>query len=144
MLEFTVEGRPPKKDGAKSLWSSDEAEYVLKLREKAFQARSEIGLTDCFHGPVKLELKIFSPNILHRSHDYVSDLDTMIAGVFESIQPAHPSAPNNIIFQNKKEIQPNVPLVVIDDSQIVSVKAEKIKSDSTYYIVKIEPIQDYG
>ena len=140
MLEFSVTGRPPKKDGAKSLWSSDEASYVLKLRESAYQDRLAIGLTNCFDCPVRLELKVFSPNILQPSHDYVSDLDSMIAGVFESIQPAHPYAPNSIIFQVNKEIRPEIPLIVKDDSQIISVKAEKIKSDSTYYIVKIEPV----
>ena len=102
VIEFRVEGRPPKKSDANSLWSSKEAEYVLKLREKAFDALSESRMQKCFQGPVELELKVFAPNIMKLAHDYVSDLDTMIAGVYESIQPAHPQAPNRIIFQKNK------------------------------------------
>jgi len=139
VIEFTVDGRPPKKSDANSLWSSTEAEYVLKLRESAFEAREKNGMKECFQGPVKLELTIFAPNIQKLAHDYVSDLDTMIAGVFESIQPAHPSAPNRIIFGKKPTIYPKIPLLIKDDSQIVYVKAEKKESQKNYYTIKIGP-----
>jgi hypothetical protein len=62
----------------------------------------------------------------------------MTAGIFESVQPAHPQAPSSLVFVGKKDVRPEIPLLIYDDSQIVSVKAEKIQSDDTYYTIRIQ------
>ena len=92
-IDFTVDGKPPKKIKP-SLWSvnSNQTELVVKLRQKAFEASKKAGLNEPFHGPVKLTLSVYAPNILERKdrHDYLGDLDALIGGVFESLQPSPP------------------------------------------------------
>jgi len=92
-IKFKVYGKPPKKTKP-SLWSENnsQVELVRKLREKAFEESTKKRLTEPFHGPVKLTLTIYDPNPLERKdrHDYLGDLDSHIAGVFESLQPSPP------------------------------------------------------
>lgn len=142
-IKFTVEGRPPKKSTG-SCWGNKEVEFVFKLREKALEARTKAHLSNCLDGPVKLELIVYAPNITKRkdTNDYVSDLDTLIAGVMESIQPApdNPDIKIDQIFQTRKDIGSSVPLIVQDDAQVVSIIAKKIESDDIHYSVVVEPI----
>ena len=58
-IEFTVDGKPPRK----SSWGEDN-DLILKLRQEALKARNQEELSECFHGPVKLTLTIFSPNVI--------------------------------------------------------------------------------
>lgn len=145
IIEFRVEGKPPKKDGSQSLWSerSNQAELVFKLREKAVETKKEIKMEDYFHGLVKIKISIFSPYItVQDHHQHVGDLDNLVAGIFESIQPASNNEtlrPNKIFDQNP-DTAPHIPLLIEDDSQIVSLSAEKTKSDSSYYTVEIESL----
>jgi hypothetical protein len=78
-IEFSVDGKPPKKSTGPSLWSenSNQTESVVNLRQKAFEASQKEGLDTHFHGPVKLSLTVYAPNILERKdrHDYLGDLD---------------------------------------------------------------------
>ncbi len=140
-IKFTVEGRPPKKSVG-SCWGNKEAEFVFKLREKALEARTKAGFFDCFNGPVKLELTVYAPNITERkdTNDYVSDLDTLIAGVMESIQPAptNPEIKIDPIFLNRIDIGSNVPLIVKDDAQVVLIIAKKIENEKMYYEIMIK------
>ena len=146
-LSFSVEGKPPKKDGGTSLWSekSKQSPLVFKLRAEAVDAKKQAGLKGPFHGNLKLELKVFSPYITYKDqHNHVGDLDTLIAGVFEAIQPApkNETLNPNPIFKTNPDIDPEIPIITEDDSQIISVKSEKIKSDKIYYTVFIETVSD--
>ena len=143
-ISFDVEGKPPKKNAAGSIWSkkSKQAQLIFNLREKAFEASTKAGLKDHFHGPIKLELTVYAPNILERkgTHDYVGDLDAFIGGVFESLQPASKNKelfPHHM-FDNKKDIGADVPLIVTDDAQIVTTIAKKRKNKKVFYTVSIE------
>ena len=101
-------------------------------------------LTKPFHGPVKLTLTIYDPNPLDRKdrHDYLGDLDSHIAGVFESLQPSpleinkfkvDPRLKENNDIRNDKE------LIVADDAQISTVLAKKQKNEGEpFYIVVVE------
>jgi len=77
-----------------SLWSenSNQTQLVIDLRQKAFEASKKVGLSGHLHGPVKLTLTVYDPNPLERKDrsDYLGDLDALIAGVFESLQPSPP------------------------------------------------------
>ena len=146
-IKFRVEGKPPKKDGSQSLWSekSTQAPLVFQLRQKALEARKEAKIDECFHELVKLEVKVYSPYITKKDHhQHVGDLDTLVAGIFEAIQPApkNETLRPHKIFDENPEIIPSIPLLVEDDSFIVSINAEKIQSDSTYYTVEIIPIEN--
>jgi len=143
-IEFTVDGKPPKKTKP-SLWSenSNQTELVVKLRQKAFEASKKAGLNDYFHGPVKLTLTVYDPNPLERKdrHDYLGDLDSHVAGVFESLQPSPPEINKLKIHSSLKEnkkISYDVALIVADDAQIVTTVAKKRENEKTFYIVIIE------
>jgi Holliday junction resolvase RusA-like endonuclease len=142
-IKFRVEGRPPKKDGSQSLWSekSHQAKLVFNLREKAFEAKQDAKIKESYSGLVQIKISIFAPFItINDHHQHVGDLDNLVAGIFESIQPASNNEtliPNKIFDQNP-DVAPNIALLIDDDSQIVSISAEKIKSDDEYYTVEIE------
>jgi len=143
-IEFSVDGKPPKKTKP-SLWSenSKQTDLVIKLRQKAFEASKKSGLNDHFHGPVKLTLTVYDPNPLERKdrHDYLGDLDALVGGVFESLQPSPPEI-NKLeidpLLKNSKEIGSDIPIVVSDDAQIATIQAKKRKNEKTYYTVIIE------
>jgi len=140
IIDFTVNDRPPKKSGG-SIWSSNQAKLVLKLRKAAFDAMQKAGLKDHFSCPVKLELVIFAPNITKiGDHTYVGDLDTYIAGVCESLYPANSQVIPHEIFEGNYEIDPKKALIINDDSQIISVKAEKVEGLQLSYRVSVIPI----
>ncbi|MEE9594610.1 MAG: hypothetical protein V3V92_04345, partial [Candidatus Hydrothermarchaeales archaeon] len=85
-IEFTVNNRPPKKHGEKSMWArDDEAPFVVSLRDKALEARSNVGLDDCFHSRVSLELTVFAPRSRLES---MGDLDNFITGICDGLQAA--------------------------------------------------------
>jgi len=144
-IEFTVKGKPPKKTKP-SLWSenSNQVKLVLKLRQKAFEESKKKGLTKPFHGPVKLTLTIYDPNPLERKnrHDYLGDLDSHVAGVFESLQPSPPEINKfhvDPLLKKNKDIRNDVALIVADDAQISCIVAKKRKNRKTSYYVIIEP-----
>ena len=96
-ITFSVDGRPPRKFRNKSLWGSkQEAPLVKKLREHALKERNNKKLGECFYGKIEMNLKIFSNKKLildeTAAHDHIGDLDAFIAGIFESLQPAHKQA----------------------------------------------------
>ncbi len=142
-IKFTVDGRPPRKNGSKSCWASDEAHYVLTLRTKAYEAKNKAKL-DLLTTPVRIELTIFAPNITNRSNSqtYIGDLDTFVAGVCESLQPADSKVIPNIIFKDKEEIHPHKPLILKDDAQVVEVLAKKTFDTKEHYTILIESLEN--
>jgi len=137
-IKFSVDGRPPRKSG----WAIDEAVLILELRAKALESRTKAGLNDCFHSPVRLELTVFSPNIINKDdpQTYVGDIDSFLAGVCESLQAAKENAPLNLIFSSRPDLNPGIPLILEDDSLVVSSMARKIADKKEYYTVSIELI----
>ncbi len=144
-IEFSVDGKPPKKSTGSSLWSekSTQTELVINLRQKAFEASQKAGINDHFHGSVKLVLTVYAPNILERKdrHDYLGDLDALVGGVFESLQPApnNPELKIDPALKNVKNIGSDVPIIVADDAQITTTIARKKKNEVPSYTVLIEP-----
>lgn len=146
-IQFKVKGKPPKK----SNWGKEDADLIIKLREAALKARKNEEIFDCFHGPVKLNLIVYAPNIINMNYKqtgdddpkkFIGDLDSLVAGVCEYLQPA-PTDPKlvlNPIFNEKNEIGPTVPLIIENDSQIVEINAKKICSKILHYRVEIESI----
>jgi len=139
-IQFSVKGKPPKKTTEGSCWTSKEVSHVFKLRKSAFEKRKKINMTDCFHVPVKLELTVYDSNITQRkdSHDYVGDLDSIVAGVCESLQPADNQVISVPEFDGCGEFGPKVPLILDDDAQVVEIIAKKIQDKNTHYSVIIQ------
>lgn len=145
-IEFSVDDKPPKKTKP-SLWSvtSPQTELVVNLRQKAFEARKRAGLNDSFHGPVKLTLTVYDPNPLERKdrHDYLGDIDALVGGVFESLQPLPPEINNLTIhplIKENKEI--NDDAVIADDAQIATILVKKRESKKPRYTIVIESESD--
>jgi len=144
-ISFDVEGKPPKK----SQWGTSDAILVIKLREAALKSRNDAYLFPCYHGPIKLNLTVYAPNITYMKYKqygdddpnkFIGDLDSLVSGVCEYLQPA----PKDItfepspLFNGKNEIGPDIPLIIKNDSQIVEVCAKKMHDDFLHYHVEIE------
>jgi Holliday junction resolvase RusA-like endonuclease len=121
-------------------WTSKEVDRVFELRKNAFEARRKLNMDDCFHVPVKLELIIYHSNItrIKSSHDYVGDLDSIIAGVCESLRPADKQVISVPKFNGYEEFGPRISLILEDDAQVIEIAANKIQSNTPYYSVIIE------
>jgi len=146
-ITFTVTGKPPQK----SQWGTKDAELVIKLREAALKARNNAGINQCITTPIKLSITIYAPNIddINYSQDivddpklYIGDLDSLVAGICDYLHKG-PKKENKFIpsplFDNKPEIGPDIPLIIDDDSKIISIMAEKkVSEKQIYYTVKIE------
>jgi len=143
-IEFSVDGKPPKKTKP-SLWSesSPQTQSVCDLRQKAYESSKKEGLDEPLHGPVKLTLTVYAPNPLERKDrsDYLGDLDTLIAGIFESLQPSPPED-NNLkihpLFKENNEIRHDKALIIADDAQITATMSNKRKNEKTSYTILIE------
>lgn len=145
-VKFSVEGKPPRK----SSWGNEDAHLVLRFREETLKARTRAGLSQCFNCPVKLKLTVFAPNITNINYKqegdndpkrYVGDLDAYVSGVCEYLQraPKNPELNIDPILKERNDIGPDIDLIIENDSQIVSIVAEKIKDDALHYEVEIEP-----
>jgi len=127
-----------------SLWSKDsnQTQVVFDLRQKAYETIQKAGLEN-FHGPVKLSLTVYDPNPVDRKdrHDYLGDLDSLIQGVFDSLQPSPPEV-NKLeihpLLKETKEIRNDLALIIADDAQITTTVSKKRKSDKPFYTVLIE------
>lgn len=145
-IKFTVKGRPPKKHGEKSMWArDDEGPLLVSLREKALEARSQVGLGDCFRSPVALKLTVFVPKSQLES---VGDLDNFVAGICDGLQAADSKVLGSLheVFQepDQKSIHPSCPLLIGDDSKVVSIIAKKVALDEDremYYTVTVKQVQ---
>jgi len=143
-ISFDVTGKPPKK----SQWGTDDADLVVKLREAALIARNNDGFPEGYDGNVKLNLIIYAPNIADKDYKqtgdddpkkFIGDLDSLVAGVCEYLQPApeNPELEISSVFDGRDEIGPSVPLIVKDDAQIVEIDAKKELDDTTHYHVEV-------
>ncbi len=147
-IVFTVDGKPPQK----SKWGGDNASLIIKLRKAALKARGKAGRDKCITSPVKLDLTVYAPNIDDRNYKqtgdddekrYIGDLDSLIAGVCDHISHAREEPGRNNfnpskLFDQEPDIDPTIPLIIQDDSQVEGISAKKIFSDKLSYVVEIE------
>jgi len=147
-ITFKVDGKPPQK----SEWGGENASLVIKLRKAALKARKDAGRDKCIASPVKLNLVVHAPNIDDRDYiqsgnddekRYVGDLDSLVAGVCDYLSkaPEKPGRNNfspSVLFNQEPEINPIIPILIEDDSQIQIITAEKIVSNELFYVVEIK------
>jgi len=136
--QFEVNGLPPKKDGAQSMWGKPlEAKRLVDLRQAALQALKE-------HPPlqsnIRLMLKIHIGPVNDRS---IGDLDTFVTGICDGLMARAPGSKLHEETWNKlecRDIHPDKVIAILDDSQIVGIQAEKIigGTDQQWYEVIIE------
>lgn len=146
-IKFTIPGKPPKK----SKWGNDNnAKLIITLREAALKARKEAGYSDYIDTNVSLKLTVYAPNIAdleyRQTGDFdekrpVGDLDALISGVCDSLWSGPTPGINkfkpSLLFEDHPEVAPGNPIIVKDDSQIVSISATKEFHDDPSYTVEI-------
>lgn len=138
-IEFKVEGKPPKKDGAKSMWGKNsEAQNIVNLRNAAFRKREET-IKEPFNSRVSLELIINAPE---SELERMGDLDNFITGVCDGLQAADPRAKMNDIISQESLMDPRLPLLLFTDAKVFEISAKKVKSqEMTWnYIVRLEEL----
>lgn len=149
-IVFRVEGKPPQK----SEWAGKDAQLVINLRKAALKARIKEGLSDCIKTPIKLKLEVYALNpdkmdYRQKGDDdeekYSGDLDSMIAGVCDYLsrskeEPGRNNFVPSPLFDNEREVYPDIKILIEDDSLIKIINAEKIISEKPYYVVTVEPI----
>ena len=133
---FEVKGLPPKKDGAQSMWGKPlEAQRLVALRQAAIQALKG---QPALQSNIRLTLKIHLP-VNDKS---IGDLDTFITGVCDGLMGTLYGGKLDPIWNNKEleSIYPSKTIAIVDDSQVVSIQAEKIigGTDKQWYEVILE------
>ena len=126
-FQFFVSGLPPKKDGAQSMWGKPlEAKRLVELRQGALKA---IQGYPPLQSNIKLTLKIHVGPVNDRS---IGDLDTFVTGVCDGLMAAAPRGKLDPIWDDAKlkHIHPSKTIAIVDDSQVISIQAEKIIGDT--------------
>ena len=155
-VELVVDGRPPRKDGANSMWGqsqTSDAALVAKLREKALEARARMGMEYPFSAWVGLDLTVSLPT--GSSLTGVGDLDTFIAGVCDALQAAPHYVLKNQSWHSlfnesgREAIHPRYPILIETDAKVVAIAARKGEAllqeyTGTCYKVTVEPVSASG
>lgn len=133
-VEFEVDGLPPKKDGANSMWGkSHELPRIHALRLAAIRA---IDRGRPFRRNICLDLELhLPPTGLATS----GDLDNFITGVCDGLQAAAGVKWRAHRWEGEEweGVQPGDVVAIENDSQVVSIAARKISdaSDPWYKVV---------
>jgi len=126
LIKFHVDGLPPKKNGANSMWGKRlEAKRLVALRQSALQALKG---QPALQSNIKLILKIHIP-VNNRS---IGDLDTFVTGVCDGLMATRYGGKLDPIWDNEEleNIHPIKTVAIVDDSQILRIQAEKVIGDT--------------
>ncbi len=135
--QFEVEGLPPKKDGANSMWGKKlESERLVNLRQAALKTLKG---QPPLQVNIKLNLKLHLP-VNNRS---IGDLDTFVTGICDGLMKRDSRSKLHEEIWRKPEyndVHPDKVIAIVDDSQVISIRAEKIigNTDHQWYEVILE------
>ena len=103
-----------------------EAKRLVELRQGALKA---IQGYPPLQSNIKLTLKIHVGPVNDRS---IGDLDTFVTGVCDGLMAAAPRGKLDPIWDDAKlkHIHPSKTIAIVDDSQVISIQAEKIIGDT--------------
>ena len=132
-ISFKVDGLPPKKDGANSMWRKGaEIPRLKALRTAAYQAMQG-------NAPLEISLSL-TVRIYASPKD--GDLDNFITGICDGFMAAHPQTPIDVEQWIDLPVgaRPSNPIVFLDDSVVREIHAERFPADgnSVHYDVEIE------
>lgn len=113
-IEFEVEGVPPKKDGANSMWGKEtEVPRIIALRSSAQRAMQAVGAAP-FACPVLLDISIYA-----EVKD--GDIDNFIAGICDALQSPDRKAACHEDFG----VEPSA-IVLANDKHVVEIRARRL------------------
>lgn len=124
MVEVRIDGLPPKKDGANSMWNKPvEVERLIRLRRAVLDA---LGGSGPYSQDISLRLEV---HVGPTNTRQTGDLDNVITGVCDGLTAAHPGARLDKLWEDQPEIEPSRVIGFEDDSQVMSITARKVVSD---------------
>jgi len=135
--KFSVDGYPPKKDGASSMWGKDtEFKRLVELRLTTLQAMNG---QKPLKSDIKLNLKIYVGQVNDKS---TGDLDNFITGICDGLMAAAKRSSLHEDWDKPEyiDIHPRNTIAIVDDSQVISIQAEKVteEANNPHYVVTIE------
>ena len=138
IIKFRVDGLPPKKDGANSMWGNRlESERLVNLRKAALRELKG-------RPPLKSDIKLaIAVHVGLKNNRSVGDLDTFITGVCDGLMRRARGSKLCEDIWNKPEnsdVHPDKASAIDDDSQVMSIQAVKIVDDAAkqFYDVTLE------
>ena len=132
-ISFKVDGLPPKKDGANSMWRKGaEIPRLKALRTAAYQGMQGHALSE----------KAMSLTIRVYATPKDGDLDNFTTGICDGLMAAHPRTPIDVEQWIDLPVgaRPSNPIVFLDDSQVWGIHVERLPPDGnrTHYEVVLE------
>lgn len=137
IVKFKVQGKPPKKDGANSMWGKNsEAMNIVNLRKTAKMKRNQLRIGP-FTGRVGIEFTIYAEE---KDIESMGDLDNFITGICDGLQAANPRA--NMHETILKECDPYQPVLFYSDAKVFDIRAQKVPivGKERYYELKVEEL----
>ncbi len=137
LIIFHVDGLPPKKDGANSMWGKPlEAKRLVNLRRAALRAMEG-------QPALKRDIRLTITVCVGAKNDpSVGDLDTFITGVCDGLMKVAPRCKlcMDIWGEAEYNIQPDRAIAIDDDSQVINIQAAKVTDDTNrqFYNVTLE------
>jgi hypothetical protein len=118
-----IEGLPPKKDGACSMWNKDNEFVPLINLRKAALAH--------FNGDPPLAKDIAVSIRVHigpANSSTIGDLDNFVTGICDGLQAANPRTPlgDRWCEPEYEAIHPRNVVAILDDREVVSIDAKKV------------------
>lgn len=137
VIKFHVDGLPPKKNGANSMWSKRlDSERLVSLRRAALENMSG-------HPPLKKDIRLaVTVCIGDENKKSVGDLDTFVTGICDGLMKATANCRlcREVWDRAENDIRPDKPIAIDDDYQVIGIQAAKIKDSDgrQYYDVTLE------
>jgi hypothetical protein len=130
-----IEGLPPKKDGAKSMWNKNvELPRLIELRQAVLGAfKGDPPLTK----NISLTVRVHVGPVNSRA---IGDLDNFITGICDGLQAAGTQTPisNRWCEPDCEPVHPRTAIGILDDAEIMNVDARKIvANESPWYSLEI-------
>jgi len=138
-IKFHVDGLPPKKDGANSMWGKRlEAEKLVRLRRAALEKMGG-------QAPLKKDIRLtITVCVGAENKKSIGDLDTFVTGVCDGLMRRAAGCklcPTGIWDRAENaDIHPDNWMAIEDDYQVIGIQAAKVK-DATgkqFYDVTLE------
>lgn len=134
-VRVEVDGVPPKKDGANSMWrKASEFERLRALRVAVASALARVGSVPD-EGAIRLSLRVYAPR-------EAGDLDSFVTGAFDGLMAAHTGVPIDLALWAAvpEAARPDRALLYVDDSRVSKIEAERLAPDdsTSRYEVEVE------
>lgn len=131
-----IDGLPPKKDGANSMWNKPlEVKRLIALRTTM---RGVFAGNSPLVQEIKLTVRIHVNPIVAES---CGDLDNFVTGICDGMMAAHPRATLSSLWQEAEysDIHPTRVIGILSDSAICSIAASKICDiEGPWYELELE------